>query len=655
MSSNDRIVRKKSSEKIRFNPSMPALGIVKVNSDPSKMGRLKVWIVGSTTPENDPSGWIWVSYCSPFAGATPMSQIGRNTQSYDDTQKSFGMWVPSPEIGTEVLVFFVNGILKKGYWLGCTYQESMNYMVPGLSAGSSFQSNNSEFIDAAEGKQPLLPVSEYNKYRRQVENESKDLLERSSRPYYEPLANGLSKQGLISDSLRGAGTSSSRRESPSKVFGYLSPGGNQIILDDGEGSELIRLRTKSGAQILISETFGHVYMITKDGNTWVELSNDGNIDIYGSQNISIRSEGDINLRSDRNINMEAKGQLNLKSTHGGLNFNSEQSSMRFYSDLGFNFTSSSGTIDFYSKGTIRFSSEGFFSIITEEEYNVFSNGGSNSPLPPYPALVGNKIQSNTIVDKSFNGVKFSDRNLETILSRVPSHEPFGQHKDVEISQPRNNQVSVGDSNNIRKGSVSSVSSAPLPLVGKPKKGMQEGFYTPVNYTPAGEPTYKYLGGTSELVPVNQLSTSESGKEFIKAKEGFAPRSYPDGAGRSIGYGHFIEKGEFFAEPITKNFAEQLFEKDIKKYEDAVRRNTKVKLTQSQFDSLVSFTYNVGIGAYAKSTLLKKLNNEEYSAVPSEMVRWVFETKKGKKVVNSGLLSRRKAEAEIFSRPPSTIV
>src|ERR1035441_8550785 len=74
------------------------------------------------------------------------------------------------------------------------------------------------------------------------------------RPTYTPLFNGLKLQGLSNDPLRGAGTSSVWRDDTPTVQGWLTPQGNQIILDDGPGTQMIRLRTKSGAQILISET-----------------------------------------------------------------------------------------------------------------------------------------------------------------------------------------------------------------------------------------------------------------------------------------------------------------------------------------------------------------------------------------------------------------
>ena len=88
----------------------------------------------------------------------------------------------------------------------------------------------------------------------------------------------------------------SSREAPSEVFGILTPNGNSFVMDDVVDQELIRMRTKSGAQLLISQTTGIIYMISRDGKTWLELSNEGNVDIYGEANISVHAEkGNINL------------------------------------------------------------------------------------------------------------------------------------------------------------------------------------------------------------------------------------------------------------------------------------------------------------------------------------------------------------------------
>jgi len=88
--------------------------------------------------------------------------------------------------------------------------------------------------------------------------------------------------------------------------------------------------------------------------------------------------------------------------------------------------------------------------------------------------------------------------------------------------------------------------------------------------------------------------------------------------------------------------------DVKKFEDAVKRRVNVPLTQGQFDSLVSWTYNLGEGNLSSSTLLKKINKGLYEDVPSEMMKWNKARVNGELQPLAGLTRRRAAEASMFS-------
>ena len=79
------------------------------------------------------------------------------------------------------------------------------------------------------------------------------------------------------------------------------------------------------------------------------------------------------------------------------------------------------------------------------------------------------------------------------------------------------------------------------------------------------------------------------------------------------------------------------------YEDGVRKLVTVGLTQGQFDALVDFAYNAGVGALQKSTLLKKVNAEKFDEVPAEFMKW---TKGGGKEL-PGLVRRRRAEVKLW--------
>ena len=95
--------------------------------------------------------------------------------------------------------------------------------------------------------------------------------------------------------------------------------------------------------------------------------------------------------------------------------------------------------------------------------------------------------------------------------------------------------------------------------------------------------------------------------------------------------------------ITQDEADKLLQEDVEQFEKYVDDNVTVELGQSQFDALVAWTFNLGVGNLRESTMLKKLNSEDYASVPSEMKRW---NKAGGKTLD-GLIRRRNAEALLF--------
>lgn len=135
------------------------------------------------------------------------------------------------------------------------------------------------------------------------------------------------------------------------------------------------------------------------------------------------------------------------------------------------------------------------------------------------------------------------------------------------------------------------------------------------------------------------------KQAIKTAEGLRLTAYLDTGGVwTIGYGHTGgDVREGLTIPLSE--AERLLTRDLRVAEGHVNDAVKVKLTQNQFDALVSFVYNVGGGAFRSSTLLKLLNAGDYDGAANQLPRW---NKDNGKVVN-GLTNRRREERELFLR------
>ena len=154
-------------------------------------------------------------------------------------------------------------------------------------------------------------------------------------------------------------------------------------------------------------------------------------------------------------------------------------------------------------------------------------------------------------------------------------------------------------------------------------------------------------------PDNLLDTNQAGIDLIKRWEKFMPNWYLCPANVwTIGYGTTERdtpgvSREELPGPITEEHAERLMKRElVRTYEPAVERLVNVPLTSNQFAALVSFTYNLGETNLRRSTLLRKLNREEYDAAATEFRKWVYAN--GKKL--RGLVRRRRQERDLFLTP-----
>lgn len=148
-----------------------------------------------------------------------------------------------------------------------------------------------------------------------------------------------------------------------------------------------------------------------------------------------------------------------------------------------------------------------------------------------------------------------------------------------------------------------------------------------------------------------MRISEKGLAMIEKFEGCLLKASNklDGVW-TIGYG---QTGRYYGKKVRKGMTTTkalahawLRDHSIKTYEDAVNKNIKVSINQNQFDALVSFTYNVGVGALKQSTALRLLNQGDYTGAADALTMW---TKCNGKVL-AGLVRRRKEERALFLTP-----
>jgi predicted chitinase len=476
--------------------SGPWLGIVTNHLDPTYMGGLEVSLVKGTMGElNLQNETLIVRQMTPFYGVTPISAEGTNSANFNDVQKSYGMWFVPPDLGTTVMCIFIDGDPNQGYWMGCVPEPFQNHMIPGIASSQSVAITPEQ--ERKYGTRNL-PVAEFLKKGRDLSIGKPNSF---TKPIH-PFADRLLAQGLLTDTIRGVTSSSARREVPSTVFGISTPGpldpngkkgyigyegiatapvsrlgGSTFVMDDGDKdgqNELVRIRTRTGHQILLHNSQDLIYIANAKGTAWIEMTSNGKLDIYAQDSVSIHTEADFNFRADRDINLEAGRNINIKAL-GNMEQNisgyyfltvddnakivvgkskdesvGATSKFTVFNDhevlVGQNIKiSADGTMNLASEGNMRQSSGASIHVGAAGNYyetatNVYMNGpaaeaaetATAAEVPPDLPLFS---LPNRKKDAGWeNGQFYKAPNITSIMQRVPMHEPWDQHENINPQQ-----------------------------------------------------------------------------------------------------------------------------------------------------------------------------------------------------------------------------
>jgi len=484
-----------SSSSARPRGPGPFIAEVTNHLDITYMGGLEVVIIDDLAQPTvyDKSRTYPVRYLSPFYGVTSARFEGNNSGDFNDVQKSYGMWMVPPDVGTKVLVIFPEGA-GQGYWIGCVPDLFQNHMVPGIASSQDVAMTNGQ-----ENKYGTrnLPVAEFNKKTNTGNNQN---ISKIPKPVH-PFADRLVAQGLILDNIRGITSSSARREVPSMVFGISTPGpiddspgapkgkigydgntqfpisrlgGSTFVMDDGDvngENELVRIRTRTGHQILLHNSADLVYIANAKGSAWIELTSNGKIDIYAQDSVSIHTQGDFNLRADRDFNLEAGRNFNIAS-RGDFNLNADQTAniiadtVKSITSGDFNISATgnlsmaaNANINAAAGGDNKQSASGKFSIagstvavgasgtLNVGASNIVASAGkidlngpaADSPAAPDTAQTPTPLNLFRNPQRNpgtgwENGNFYKGTDLISIMQRIPSHEPWDQHENINPSQ-----------------------------------------------------------------------------------------------------------------------------------------------------------------------------------------------------------------------------
>ena len=369
-------------------------GMVVDTVDPRKMGRVKVQVIkfyGTLPPGEDSStnvdpekylGAMWCRCMLPFGGVTPPAEGPTGTVS----QNVYGASGPPPSLNNEVVVAF-SGDSHNGIVMGVLIDDGKNQGLtgPGVTRPT------------ATGETTI--GQEISK----TADSPGDLSDE------HPIAERLRVQGLDRDRIRGQNYSSPTRDPSPRTMGMTSPTGHSVILDDGgfeDGDNLrMQLRTAGGAQILMDDTNGFTYITNREGNVWIEMNRNGDLDIYSSSSINMHTQGDYNLHVGGSFNVQAGRDINMKSQGAqGIKMEATRGSFNMKCAANMNLQAD-------ANGNVRVAGN------YRETAGRIDMNGAPAAAASTPAVT--QLAGNTTV-------------TESVSRRVPEAEPWAGHLDVSV-------------------------------------------------------------------------------------------------------------------------------------------------------------------------------------------------------------------------------
>lgn len=317
------------------------VGTVVDTNDPQQMGRIRV-----VCPQwGDAWGSIvedlpWAIYMSPYGGQV---QVGTRGPGIQESQGgiAYGMWA-IPKVGSQVAVLCVDGNPMTRMYIGCVYDQFTTHTMP---HGRYMFEDHPELEKTGASPAPFGPYTSTEKLIQPLATNLKQAFGNKDEPNFEYRSRGadygvsrvdveqlsqtyskvqddkdvnfdgwISTQGYqASRTDPHAQSSITDKNYDSMVTALVSGGFHAISMDDRQENCRIRVRTTSGHQIILDDTNERIYIATAQGNNWIELDQDGNIDIYTANKLNVHADKEINFTSDESIRLYGKKGVHIKS------------------------------------------------------------------------------------------------------------------------------------------------------------------------------------------------------------------------------------------------------------------------------------------------------------------------------------------------------
>ncbi len=461
-------------------------GIVKDTNDPQQMGRLRVHC---SSLNDDPNQMLielpWACYGAPFGGTVQAGSRGPN-ESEVTGPVAYGMWA-IPKEGSTVLIMCLEGNPNTRVWLGCLHTQLATHTMPHGRFTYKTSETNKTFLPDEEA--PVGPISTVEDiieplhtnlrkaFDAKPEGKEDTNFEFQTRGAdFQVSGLGLGQHdstfslvsddedvptdglnvitGINSDGSKFKGsrqgyqtnrfeptqfTEVATRNLDNTVTAIVSPGFHGLSMDDRQENCRIRIRTTGGHQIIFDDTNERIYIATAKGENWIEMDEQGNIDIYTSGKISAHAEQDINFTSDKSFRVYAKAGIHLKSDAGvridaktDIEMNTNEAvrikaSNNMYIDSADFHVKSGGDIKLEAgSGTINVNSQ-TINLESSKDTNIKASGNIFVLASGSANIQGSSLQLNA--GTSADGADTAD-NAEPkaafFTNRVPNHEPWGR-------------------------------------------------------------------------------------------------------------------------------------------------------------------------------------------------------------------------------------
>lgn len=435
------------------------VGTVVDTNDPQQMGRVRAicpqwgdqW---NANVEDLP----WAIYGAPFGGQTQVGTRGPGSQE-SEGGISYGVWW-IPKVNAQVLVVCIDGNPMNRAYIGSIFDQHTPHTMP---HGRYMYDDHPELEKGSSDAAPYGPYTSSEKLVHPTAENLRQAFGNKSEPNYEWRSRGADysvsrvdasqlpqtfskvqddKDVTHDDWVNTQGYQNSRTDpsAPSTVadknydshtYSITTPGFHSFSMDDRQENCRMRWRSASGAQFLIDDTNERIYISTAKGNNWIELDQDGNVDIFSANKLNVHSVKEVNITSDETVRIHGKKGVHIHSDDEVRIDAAKDIHVKTAQNLRVH---SSQATFFMADGAIHIKTNNSMYLQSSSELNVKSGSNLNleSTSVTNVKAGGNIVQTGTqILQNGTPAAPASDASEAAEspaywTNRIPLHEPWAR-------------------------------------------------------------------------------------------------------------------------------------------------------------------------------------------------------------------------------------